>query len=155
MLSPPLPLPSHGRCLPPPSLPPFLLGSGRKEAPSQSEATQVGKKIIGGMAHGGGGGGGGAECTIHLEYFLPEGEKGRPQPTSLSLPAANQRRHRPQPAPPQQHGPFTCDREGVLNFECSLGFPLSLFLPLSLPFIFPPAADHYLRSRTEAADQRL
>ena len=26
------------------------------------------------------------ECTIHLEYFLPEGEKGRPQPTSPACP---------------------------------------------------------------------
>ena len=61
---------------------------------ARKEATQVGKKIICGMAHGPSlqrGGEGGGECTIHLEYFLPEGEKGRPQPSSqpaylLSLP---------------------------------------------------------------------
>ena len=92
MCSVPLFLPTMPPSLP--SLPLLRLERGCLSSPltlrhllqARKEATQVGKKIIGGMAHGSSLERRGArrgECTIHLEYFLPEGEKGRPQPTSL------------------------------------------------------------------------
>ena len=149
--------------MPPSSLPPSPLGSGWKEAASpllssplplqaRKEATQVGKKIIGGMAHGSSleRGGGGAECTIHLEYFLPEGEKGRPHrspPRLLRLPtrqpARRQRSHRCEAA--WSVGPSTPrSSQRSFNFE-SRGFFFPFLFQLSFrSFVFPPA-HHYLR----------
>ena len=88
------------------------------------------------------------ECTIHLEYFLPEGEKGRPQPTSLppTYPAAC-------PAPVaggRQRGRCPIESPMTFNFErgassspSSSSRPPSLSFLFQLSFrsfIFPPAA---------------
>ena len=83
------------------------------------------------------------ECTIHLEYFLPEGEKGRPQPyLPTPQPARRQRsrRHRRY----RQHGPST-PRLRSFNFEGTLlpFFPISAFFsvvhfPASAPLFASP-----------------
>ena len=88
---------------------------------------------------------GGGECTIHLEYFLPEGEKGRPQPyLPTPQPARRQRsRHHRRY---RQHGPSTPRSSGrSFNFEGTLlpFFPISAFFsvvhfPASAPLFASP-----------------